>query len=212
MQKQDGNVAKSLLLRTERQNLIYVLAQAELTEKEQSALKDRLLQLKTSWCNCTLPTSRGSRLASWHRRSQLFPNLIAVQHFNAGDRTIDYVQDDHSLFRFQCNVLVTSAVCSSRLRLSVKGCAEVVFAMTPAYDAQVGYLCSEIVVSSGCKQVESSSANSGRAFLSGMAIKIVDHHEYEECNCASHLPLNARQAAATPSITRLFLVDACHPD
>ena len=42
MQKQDGNAAQSLLLRTERQNLIYVLAQAELTEKEQTALKDRL--------------------------------------------------------------------------------------------------------------------------------------------------------------------------
>lgn len=42
MQKQYGNTAKSSLLRTERQNLIYVMAHTELTEEEQSALKDRL--------------------------------------------------------------------------------------------------------------------------------------------------------------------------
>lgn len=42
MQQQYGTTMKSLRLQAERENLHYVLANAELTEEEQSALKDRL--------------------------------------------------------------------------------------------------------------------------------------------------------------------------
>jgi hypothetical protein len=42
VQEQDGTTAKSVLLKTEPQNLTYVLAHSELTEEERSLLKDRL--------------------------------------------------------------------------------------------------------------------------------------------------------------------------
>ena len=42
MEQQYGTTMKSLRLENERENLDYVLAHAELTEEERSALRDRL--------------------------------------------------------------------------------------------------------------------------------------------------------------------------
>lgn len=79
-------------------------------------------------------------------------NIISVKNFDAHDPPVYNIKNNHALFRFQFDVLMSRTIASLRLGLRVKGRTEVVTTTATVDDFQFRYLLREVRVAFSSEQ------------------------------------------------------------